>query len=235
MIMGRINSCQSFGTVDGPGIRYIVFMQGCPLSCPYCHNPETQNRNGGFEITATALLEKILPFSHYFGKDGGVTISGGEPLLQPEFLCELLTLLKENKIHSAIDTAGCLLNDEIKKALTLCDLVLLDIKMSDETKYIKHIGIEMSSVISFLEYSELIKKPVWIRYVAIPGINDSNDDIIKLKAIIKKYKCIEKTEILPFKKLCIEKYNELNRPFLYKDIPQMTEKRTEELMEILEN
>lgn len=213
----RIFSLQSLGTVDGPGVRYVVFMQGCPLRCPYCHNPESWDADGGYETDLASLTDKILRCKEYI-KNGGVTFSGGEPLLQAKELKKAIELLKKNNIHTAIDTSGCIINKDSFEALKACDLVLLDIKMPDDEMYRKYINIPLSVPLETLDYLEKINKPVWIRYVNVPGINSSDECISKLENLLKPYTCIEKLEILPFKKLCIEKYKKLNIPFPFENI-----------------
>ncbi len=216
----RIFSLQSLGTVDGPGVRYVVFMQGCPLRCPYCHNPESWEKDGGYEIELDSLTDKILRCKEYI-KSGGVTFSGGEPLMQAKKLKETIELLKEKGIHTAIDTSGCIVSKEALEALEASDLVLLDIKMPDDEMYRKYINIPISVPLEILDYLEKIKKPVWIRYVKVPTINDSGECIKKLEALLIKYTCIEKVEYLPFKKLCIEKYRSLNIPFPFENIESL--------------
>ncbi|MBE6903770.1 MAG: pyruvate formate lyase-activating protein [Ruminococcaceae bacterium] len=213
----RIFSLQSLGTVDGPGVRYVVFMQGCPLRCPYCHNPESWDADGGYETDLASLTDKILRCKEYI-KNGGVTFSGGEPLLQAKELKKAIELLKKNNIHTAIDTSGCIISKDSFEALKACDLVLLDIKMPDDEMYRKYINIPLSVPLETLDYLEKINKPVWIRYVNVPSINDSEECINKLENLLKPYTCIEKLEILPFKKLCIEKYKKLNIPFPFENI-----------------
>lgn len=228
----RISSFQSLGTLDGPGVRAVVFMQGCPLSCHCCHNPETWDFKGGEEISAENLFNKIVRCKKYFGKNGGVTFSGGEPLVQSDFLLKFIPLLKNEGIHIAIDTSGCILNDIVKKVIDLCDLVLLDYKYTNETDYLKYTGMDIKKADTFLEYLNRINKPVWIRQVVIPSINDNRDSLIKLYALQTKYSCIKKIELLPFKKLCIEKYKELNISFPFEYICEATDKYIEECKKI---
>ncbi len=231
----RISSFQSLGTVDGPGVRAVVFMQGCPLRCHCCHNPETWDFKGGEEISAENLLSKIIRCKSYFGKNGGVTFSGGEPLMQAEFLLKFIPLLKTEGIHVAIDTSGCVFNETVKKVLDLCDLVLLDYKYTNEADYLKYTGMDISKADSFLNYLNSINKPVWLRQVLIPEINDTKDSLLKLFELEKKYPCIKKTELLPFRKLCIEKYKELNIPFPFEHIREATKEDVERCKKIASN
>ena len=218
MIRGKVNSFQSLGTVDGPGVRYVVFLQGCPLRCGCCHNPETQEIDRGREFTAEEIVEKAERFKDYFGKEGGITLSGGEPILQPEFSREIFALCHKKGINTCLDTSGFTLNDSIKSLLEETDRVLLDIKYTDNESYIKYAGCEYSKVLEFLEYLNLMKIPTVIRQVIIPTLNDKEENILKLKDIKNKYNCVEKIELLPFKKLCQSKYDNLNRDFPFKDI-----------------
>lgn len=226
---GRIHSFQSLGTVDGPGIRNVVFMQGCPLRCACCHNPDTWDFNGGEEIEGDKLIEKIFRFRSYFGSDGGVTVSGGEPLCQAEFLTELFSGLKNAGINTALDTSGCIYNEQVEKLLKYTGLVLLDYKYAHAEDYLRYTKCDIKKVDLFL--SELEKKniPVWIRRVIIPGLNDDESSMLQLKSLREKYTCIKKIELLPFRKLCIEKYQSLGISFPFEDIPEASKEETEKL------
>lgn len=229
MMTGRIHSFQSLGTVDGPGVRNVVFMQGCPLRCACCHNPDTWDFNGGEEIEADKLVEKISRFRSYFGSDGGVTVSGGEPLCQAEFLTELFFGLKNAGINTALDTSGCIYNEQVEKLLKYTDLVLLDYKYAHAEDYLRYTKCDIKKVDLFL--SELEKKniPVWIRRVIIPGLNDDESSMLQLRSLREKYTCIKKIELLPFRKLCIEKYQSLGISFPFEDIPEASKEETEKL------
>lgn len=218
--MGRIHSFQSLGTVDGPGVRSVIFMQGCPLRCACCHNPDTWDFNAGEEMSVDALIKKILRYKTYYGSEGGVTVSGGEPLIQAEFLLELFRELKLNGIHVALDTSGCILNETVKELLKFCDLVLLDFKYTNEDDYLKHTKMEMKKAEEFLEYLQKIKKPTWIRHVVIPSLNDNDDSLQKIFELREQYSCIEKIELLPFRKLCLEKYENMGIEFPLKNTPE---------------
>ncbi len=226
---GRIHSFQSLGTVDGPGIRNVVFMQGCPLRCACCHNPDTWDFDGGEEIEADKLVEKISRFRSYFGSEGGVTASGGEPLCQSEFLTELFSKLKNAGINTALDTSGCIYGEQIEKLLEYTDLVLLDWKYADAEDYLRYTKCDIEKVDFFL--SELEKKniPVWIRRVIIPGLNDDESSMLQLKSLREKYTCIKKIELLPFRKLCLEKYQSMGIPFPFESIPEASKADTEKL------
>jgi len=220
------------GTVDGRGVMAVVFMSGCPLRCIYCHNPDTWDFHSGEEYTVNDLAAKILRYKPYI-KDGGVTFSGGEPCMQADYLYEVATILKENGLHIAIDTSGVVLNDSVKKLLGVVDLVLLDIKMTTEDEYIRYTRQSLKSAISFLDELENMHKDTWIRHVVVPGINDSIDDIKKLGQLLSGYGCIKKIELLPFKKLCLEKYKKLDIPFQLENTPQMSEERLNKLYKAL--
>ena len=218
--MGRIHSFQSLGTVDGPGVRSVIFMQGCPLRCVCCHNPETWDFNGGEEMNVDALVNKVLRYKTYYGNNGGVTVSGGEPLMQAEFLVELFKKLKNYGIHTALDTSGCVLNDTVKELLKYTDVVLLDFKYTNSDDYLKYTRMEMNRAKEFLNYLEENHKRTWIRYVVIPNLNDGKVSFEKLFELENQYSCIEKIELLPFRKLCLEKYDEMGIDFPLKDTPE---------------
>lgn len=227
---GKISSILSMGTVDGPGIRTVIFFQGCPLRCAYCHNPETHDFNAGTLMTANDVFKKILPNMRYFKGNGGVTLSGGEVLYQAEFATELLRLCKTRHIHTALDTSGCILNDDVKKLLEYTDLCLLDIKMTSEEDYKKYIGGSLKNALEFLEYLDSIKMPVWIRQVIVPDINDTKENYRTLLELIKPYKCVEKVELLPFRKLCLEKYETMGLSFPLKDTRECSPKDIERII-----
>lgn len=238
-MLGKIHSYQSMGTVDGPGVRFVVFMQGCPLRCAYCHNPDTWEFDTAETIHATPeeVFAKIKRCRPYFGKEGGVTVSGGEALVQAEFVTELFKLCKEENISTCIDTSGCILNEKVLKLLELTDTVLLDIKMTDTESYKKYVGTTLEQVMSFLEVLEEKKINTWIRQVIVPGFNDSSEDLRILVNITKNYKCVRKIELLPFRKLCSDKYKSLGIDFPFGKYPecspQLIEKLKKELLDII--
>lgn len=229
---GYIHSLQSLGTVDGPGIRAVIFTSGCPLRCVYCHNPDTWNMKEGTYTDAEEIFRKVLKLYPYI-KDGGVTFSGGEPLLQAEFVYEIAKKLKEKGLHIAIDTSGCIDNPDVDKLLEVTDLVLLDIKMTTDEDYQKYIGTDLRRVLKFLDKLQNLGKDVWIRHVVVPGINDTGEDILKLKDMLKGYSCIRKIELLPFKNLCLEKYESLGIEFKLKDTKPMASEEIEKLNKLL--
>lgn len=217
----KIHSIDTFGTVDGPGVRFIVFMQGCHLQCKYCHNRDTWDINSGEYISLDDLLKNIEKYKPYITPNGGVTVSGGEPLLQPHFLISLFKELKKRKIHTAIDTSGMVeLTDTIKEVLSLTDLVLLDIKHIDSKKCKDLVGFENTRELKFAKYLSDNNIPIWIRQVLVPGYTDDENDLLKLKDFIKSLKSVERVEILPYHNLGEYKWKELNLEYALKDVRQ---------------
>ena len=232
-VLGKINSYESMGLVDGPGIRFVVFLQGCALRCQYCHNPDTWLEDKYTEvITPQKLIEKIKRFKPYFGEDGGVTFSGGEPLRQPKFLLECLKLCKENGIHTALDTAGVGFGnyDEI---LSLTDLVILDIKAVKEDEYKFITGQDMTRFKVFLDACQRLKTKLWLRQVIVPGINDDKQHIIMLRDYIQNIKNVEKVELLPYKTIGVTKYKALNLYYRLDGVPDIDETKCKELEKLL--
>lgn len=210
--MGRIHSIETMGLVDGPGIRVVIFFQGCGLRCAFCHNPDTWKLGGGTEITAKELLDKVLRFKAYFDRSGGgVTCSGGDPLMQPEFLIEFFKLCKENGIHTALDTAG-FGHGEYDEILKYTDLVILDIKHVNEQGYKDFVNGDMDEFYKFVEAVNLSPARYWIRHVMVPGVTDSYEAMDKLVAVIKtKFDItkLDKFEVLPYHTMGVEKYKKL--------------------------
>lgn len=236
MTLGRISSEESMGLVDGPGIRYVVFLQGCQLRCKYCHNPETWDMSKpSFMISPEDLIKKVLRFKPYFGKLGGITFSGGEPLLQPEFLKECLSLCKDYSIHTVIDTAGVGISDDktTSEILSLCDLVILDIKSSDEEKYRELTGQPMTRFKNFLSLTEKLNKKLWLRQVIVPGLNDNEENMKHLANFIKPIKNVERIELLPYKNLGESKYKTLNIKYPLEGLENMDETKCKNLENIL--
>ena len=230
---GRIHSFQSLGTVDGPGVRAVVFMQGCPLRCVCCHNPDTWDYEGGRLADVDEIYDKIIRLRAYFGKDGGVTVSGGEPLMQPEFVTELFSRLHGAGISCALDTSGCFYDEKIDRLLDFCDIVLLDYKYTNNKDYVEKCGCELYDVELFLSKLEEKKKRVWIRHVVIPTLNDNVESLQRLYALKDRFSCIEKFELLPFRKLCSEKYHEMGIEFPLYDVREASESDIELLKEKL--
>ncbi len=231
--MGKIHSIQSLGTVDGPGIRFVIFTQGCNLRCKCCHNPDTWDYEGGKEYTAEELVKSAERYKEYFGNEGGITVSGGEPLLQTEFVTEIFTLAKEKGLNTCLDTSGSIINKDTEKLLEVTDRVLLDIKYTDNESYHENVGTTLNSVLEFLEILDKKKISTVIRQVIIPNLNDSRENIEKLKKIKSDFSCVEKIELLPFRKLCKPKYDLLKIEFPLENTPEPTREKMEELNNLL--
>ncbi len=229
-MQGRIHSFQSLGTVDGPGVRAVVFLQGCPLRCACCHNPDTWAFEGGKLQTAEEVFDRISRLRAYFGEQGGVTLSGGEPLMQSEFAAELFSLCRAAGIGCALDTSGCIINKEVERLLDLTDIVLLDYKYTNEADYKRYVGCEKSKVDEFLELLEKKGKRIWLRQVIIPNLNDNARSLQRLYDVADAHSCVERVELLPFRKLCTEKYTSLGIPFVLADTPEADEAKIKELL-----
>lgn len=195
----KVHSIESFGTVDGPGIRFVLFLQGCHLQCKYCHNRDTWDMNGGEYKSLDDIFEKIMKYKNYIYPNGGVTVTGGEPLLQVKFLIELFEKLKKENIHTCVDTSGMVsLTNDIKKLLSLTDLVLLDIKHIDSEKCKDLVGFNNEKELAFAKYLSDNNIPMWIRQVLVPGYTDDEQDLLKLKDFISSLNTVDKVEILPY-------------------------------------
>lgn len=230
---GRVHSVQSFGTVDGPGVRFVLFLQGCPLRCACCHNPDTWDFAGGEKRTVDEVMAQIERCRRYFGQRGGVTVSGGEPLCQAAFVRELFTRCHAAGIHTALDTSGCVWNEEVAALLSVTDLVLLDYKMTTDTDYRRYVGCEKAAVDRFLDELDARHIDTWLRQVTIPAITDTPDNIAALAAVRDTHACVSKVELLPFHKLCVEKYHALGLDFPLADTPEPTAEQMETLNEYL--
>ena len=223
-IKARIHSFESFGAVDGPGIRFVVFFQGCGLRCKYCHNRDTWPVSGGMKYTTDELISKISRYKNYFTvSGGGVTLSGGEPLLQQDFLLELLPKLKKLGIHTAIDTSGNFpLTDKMKKIIDLTDLFLLDIKCINDDICKDLVGVSNKLELEFAKYLSNINKDVWIRQVLVPGITDHEEDLLKLKDFLATLQNVKKVEILAYHDLGRFKWENLGCNYELEDVPNAT-------------
>ena len=231
---GRVNSFQSLGAVDGPGVRFVIFMQGCPLRCAYCHNPETWGTEGK-EYPVEEIYEKSLRCRPYFGREGGVTVSGGEPLMQWEFVSELFQKLNKKGIHTALDTSGIGSLYGAGEVLKHTDLVLCDLKFVSEETYKKHCGGSLEQVLAFLRLTEERQIPLWIRHVVVPGLTDTWDSVSKLAVMAGSFTNLEKLELLPFRKLCVGKYDALGIPFPLADCEECPDETIRELYERIEH
>lgn len=228
-----IDSIESFGLVDGPGIRTVIFFNGCKLRCKYCHNPEMWNKKEE-NYSVDDIVNKVKRFKPYYRDNGGVTYSGGEPLLHVDFLIELSKRLKEENINIALDTAGCGVGkyDELLKYI---DLIILDIKHVEPSSFKNLTGFEKTESLKFIDSLNRSNKKVWIRQVIIPDVNDNYEYIDKLHEFLKNIKNIEKVEFLPYHKLGSEKYIALNIFNPYKDKREMDKKKCNELYNYFEN
>lgn len=229
-MIGYIHSIETLGLVDGPGIRVVIFMQGCEKRCKFCHNPDSWKKNIGITMSPNELVSRILKYRHYFENGGGVTFSGGEPLLQKEFLIETLKLLKQCNVHTCLDTAG--IND-CEEVLKYTDLVLFDIKTIDSEKYKDLVSASINESLEFLNLCQQRNKKMWLRQVIIPTINDNMEYINDLANFIKPLKNIEKIELLPYHTKGIFKYNEMKIPYNLIGIPDMDVDRCTDLNENL--
>lgn len=235
MIRGRIHSFESFGTVDGPGIRFVIFMQGCPLKCKYCHNRDTWNFNGSVEYAIEPVIEKVMRSKPYFDhSNGGVTVSGGEPLGQAEFVLELFKELKKRNIHTALDTAGSYkITPVIEELLSYTDLVLLDIKHIDNEKCIELTGQSNENEINFAKYLSDKNIPVWIRQVLVPGITNDENDLRKLREFLNTLTNVQKVEILPYHNLGKFKWEKLEQEYPLKNVPAPSQEEIDIAKKIL--
>lgn len=233
MTSGHIHSFQSLGAADGPGIRFVVFMQGCNLRCGFCHNPDTWSFEDGKEFSAEEVADKVERYKSYFGKDGGITVSGGEALLQAPFVRELFSICKEKGINTCLDTSGSVINDDVLSLLDVCDRVLLDIKFTSEDEYQKYVGCSLSKPLEFLEILQEKNIPTWLRQVTIPTLTDSEDNIKRLRDIAKSHSCVEKVELLPFRKICKSKYDNMGLEFAFEKYETPDKETMNKLNEIL--
>ena len=231
----RIHSIESFGTVDGPGIRFVIFMQGCALKCKYCHNRDTWDTNAGTLISLDELLDKIERYKSYIlPSGGGVTVTGGEPLLQPKFLINLFNELKKRKIPTAIDTSGMFdITDDIKELLKFTDLVLLDIKHINDEKCKDLVGFSNKKELNFARYLSDNNIPVWIRQVIIPGITDSKEDLLELKKFLSTLNNVKKVELIPYHELGKFKWENLELKYELDGIPTATSEDISKAKKIL--
>ncbi len=231
---GYVHSIQSLGTVDGPGIRFVLFMQGCNLRCGCCHNPDTWSMDGGTAYTPEEIVKKVKNYKAYFGKDGGITVSGGEPLLQADFVREVFHLCHKEGINTCLDTSGSILNDSVKALLEETDRVLLDIKYTEEAAYRAYVGCSMGSALNFLDYLQEKGIATTLRQVIIPTLNNNEENILKLRAIADDHSCVDKVELLPFRKVCQVKYDNMGMTFRFEHIPEPTVENMKSLEEILD-
>lgn len=239
-MIGRIHSFESFGTVDGPGIRCVIFMKGCPMRCAYCHNPDTWDPKGGTEYDVDSLVKEAIKYKSYFGDKGGVTVSGGEPLMQIEFVIEFFKKLKELGINTCCDTSGIMFNPDDPKSVELhkelnkvCDLYLLDIKHIDEEEHKKLCHQSSKNPKAFARFLAENNKRVWIRHVLVPGITTDEKWLRKTKEFIDSLGNVEKVEVLPYHTMGVVKYKNLGIPYPLEGVEPPTKEQVQFAKDIL--
>ena len=239
MTKGRIHSIESFGTVDGPGLRFVVFTQGCPMRCAYCHNPDTWAMNAGELMDPADIIEQYER-NRSFYRNGGITVTGGEPLVQVDFLIDLFTLAKARDIHTCIDTSGIMYHpenktfmDKLNKLMTLTDLVMLDIKHIDPDKHLELTKQPNSGILAFVQYLSDKNIPMWIRHVVVPGITDEEKYLYQLGQFIAPFKNLKVLDILPYHTMGTVKYEKLGMEYPLKDVPAMDKAPAIELKKIV--
>ncbi len=231
---GYIHSIETMGLLDGPGIRIVVFMQGCPLRCLFCHNPDTWEKEKNYLTTSKEIVDTVRKYRSYIEDNGGITLSGGEPLYQSEFTLDILKKCKKAFIHTCLDTSGVGYDKKyLDDILKYTDLIILDIKAIDPNNYKKITGKDMEDFNYFLKRVEKMQKKLWLRQVIVPTINDNQDYVKKLKKYISKIKNVEKVELLPYHTMGIKKYESLNIKYRLSNVEEMNKDRLKELEKIL--
>lgn len=230
-ISGRIHSVETCGTVDGPGIRFVIFTQGCPLRCLYCHNPDCRDPHEGQKVAVETLVSEIQGYRSYLHK-GGVTVTGGEPLMQPEFVAEIFRRCHELGLHTALDTSGYVNLEAAKQVLTHTDLVLLDIKsyVSEIYRHVTQVALEPT--LAFARYLAEIGKPTWIRFVLVTGLTDSEENVRGLAQFVASLPNVERVEVLPFHKMGEYKWQQLGLPYALKDVDPPTPEQVNHVLQI---
>lgn len=240
MTKGYIHSLESFGSVDGPGVRYLIFTTGCAMRCQFCHNPDTWNMNSGTLYTADELIDKAWKYRTYWGSKGGITVSGGEPLLQIDFLLELFQKAKERGINTTLDTCGNPFTREepffskFQELMKVTDLVMLDIKHIDDEQHKILTGQTNKNILDMAEYLSETGKPVWIRHVLVPERSDKDEYLHRLHDFIETLDNVEKVEVLPYHTLGVYKWKELGIPYQLEGIDPPSQERVENANRILE-
>lgn len=231
---GYIHSIETMGLVDGPGIRVVIFMQGCPLRCKFCHNPDTWIPNKNLKTTSDEIVATVRRYRNYIEENGGVTFSGGEPLMQSEFLLDCLKKCKKAGIHTAIDTSGTGYNIKyLDEILKWTDLVILDIKGIDEIGYNNMTSRSMNMFNKFLDKLKQTNKEIWLRQVIVPGINDNMEYILRLKEYIKDIPNVSRVQLLPYHTMGVDKYKKLNINYPLEKVEPMDKEICKKLEEIL--
>ncbi|MDY6940071.1 MAG: pyruvate formate-lyase-activating protein [Cyanobacteriota bacterium] len=232
---GRIHSVETCGTVDGPGIRFVIFTQGCPLRCLYCHNPDCRHPTGGKETTVEALIEQIQKYRSYMAfSGGGVTVTGGEPLMQPQFVLEIFRQCRELGIHTALDTSGYVNLEVAKPVLEMVDLVLLDIKSFNPETYRQVTSVSLEPTLNFARYLSAIGKKTWIRFVLVPGLTNAPENIHGLAEFVSTLKTVDRVEILPFHKMGEYKWEQLGYEYQLHDTPAASSEDVQQALDIFQ-
>lgn len=229
---GRVHSFETLGALDGPGIRTVVFLSGCPMRCAYCHNPDTWQADGGTQMTAQEVYQRIARYRPYFKENGGVTLSGGEPLMQADFAAEIFLLCRADGIHTALDTSGALCTDGVERLLTLTDLVILDVKHTDPGAFYKLTGYPMEHLLSFIQLCKEMQKRLWLRQVIVPGVTDGEKNIRALRQLAQQCGA-EKTELLPYHTHGVHKWEKLGLTYPLANAALPDEQLMENLNRIL--
>ena len=236
---GYIHSTESFGSVDGPGVRFVIFVSGCPMRCQFCHNPDTWNMQAGEKKSADELLKQALRYRAYWKDGGGITVSGGEPLMQINFLLELFKKAKEQGIHTTIDTSGAPFTREepffgkFNELMKYTDLLLVDIKHIDEEQHKILTGRTNKNILDMAEYLSEIGKPVWIRHVLVPGLSDDDAALGKLRTFLDSLSNVDKVEVLPYHTMGVQKYHKLGIPYSLEGVQPPAKERVENAKRIL--
>ncbi len=237
-VSGQVHKIETFGLVDGPGVRFVVFVSGCKMRCKFCHNPDTWN-SGGEKRTASEVWKQARRYKSYWKNNGGITVSGGEPLLQMDFVTSLFSLAKNENVHTAIDTAGQPFSDNpewlagFEKLMSVTDLVILDLKEMNPVGHKELTGVDNENILHMAEWLSKHGKKMWIRHVLVPGITDSQEDLFEMKKFISSLKTVEKVEILPYHTLGIMKWEELGIPYPLRGVPTPTPEQIQEAQKIL--
>ena len=238
---GRIHSLESFGTVDGPGTRFVVFVQGCPMRCAYCHNPDTWPMTGGTLMEPEEIYEQFLRNKEFY-KNGGITVTGGEPLMQVDFLIDLFTLAKKDNVHNCIDSSGIAFKPgntafikKLDKLMELTDLVMLDIKHIDPEKHKELTSQPNDGILAFAEYLDQKHVDMWIRHVVVPGITDIDEYLFKLGYFIGQFSNLKALDVLPYHTMGETKYEKLGIPYKLKGVPPMDKSKVVEKKEVILN